>query len=79
MALDGTLMAVPIRLQASPTGAEPGAPVSLFAARLPQTIEHLDGPTYVVAPDGQRFLIITREDAPTPPIAILLNWRPPTR
>ena len=76
--LDGRLMAVSL---AYPAGAETpsvGVPQPLFHAHVFRPVEHLDGPQYVVAPDGQRFLVNTSTDArQPPPIHIILNWRPP--
>jgi hypothetical protein len=31
---------------------------------------------YVVARDGQRFLINTVQEEPTAPITLILNWKP---
>jgi eukaryotic-like serine/threonine-protein kinase len=76
VALDGTLMAMPMRLERSPARAEPGAAVALFRTRLRRAVEHLDGQNYVVTRDGRRFLVNTREDVPASPIGVLLNWRP---
>ena len=73
-AADGQLMAVPIKGDAA---VEIGTPVPLFTPRL------LNGPNvgqgfraqYDVARDGQRFLLnVPVEDAPTPPITVVLNW-----
>jgi Tol biopolymer transport system component len=71
----GAMMAAPITVTGSTLA--PGAPVGLFPTRIfglgvdaPQTRQ------YDVAPDG-RFLINTvLDDAATPPITLLMNWRP---
>ena len=80
MTPDSMLMAVPVAAGSSRLGAErpfkSGRPVPLFTA-------HLGGdrstsfvrPPYAVLADG-RFLINEPAEAPTPPIALLLNWRP---
>jgi serine/threonine protein kinase len=78
MALDGRLMAVPIRLPATGDTVEAGVPVPLFLTHVPRAVEHIDGPQYVVSPDGQRFLVNTLiESGDMPPITVILNWKPP--
>jgi Tol biopolymer transport system component len=71
---NGQLMAVPIKGEAA---LEVGAPVPLFRPGL------LNGPNnatgfraqYDVTRDGQRFLLnVPVEDAPTPPITVVLDW-----
>lgn len=80
MALDGRLMAVPIRLPVDGQTVDAGVPVPLFLAHPRRAIEHIDGPQYVVSPDGQRFLVNTIvEQGPTPPISVILNWKPPAQ
>ena len=67
-----TLMAVPV------TGALPaglGSPVPLFKTSL-APVRTISRQQYVVARDGQRFLMVTREGEPRP-ITLILNWRPP--
>ena len=59
MALDGRLMAVPIRLRAEVHTVEASAPVPLFLTHPLKAVENIDGPQYVVSPDGQRFLVNT--------------------
>jgi len=69
-----TTHGVPIQGDAA---LEIGTPVPLFRPRL------LNGPNagigfraqYDVTRDGQRFLLnVPVEDAPTPPITVVLNW-----
>jgi serine/threonine protein kinase/Tol biopolymer transport system component len=74
MALDGRLMAVSIRLPVSGLTVESETPTPLFPARPFRAVEHLDGPQYVVSPDGQRFLVNTVGDATAPPIRVIVNW-----
>jgi serine/threonine protein kinase len=63
------LMAVPVMLSPNGTTLEAGPPVVLFAMR--------PGSEFAASPDGQRFLINTvPEDAATPPITVVLNWKP---
>jgi serine/threonine protein kinase len=71
--LDGKLMAVPIRISLRGTSVEPTAPVPLFAARL----AGLGGstlPQYMVAADGQSFLMNTVTEDTASPITVVLNW-----
>jgi len=72
-ALDGTLMEVPVELQ--PRFA-PGTPTRLLEGR-----HLLGGPgrAYDVSPDGERFLMITKDDGSGdgvsgPTISVVLNW-----
>jgi hypothetical protein len=65
---------------ARPTRASIAQSRSRFCRGIPDRrraapIDHADGQQYVVSPDGQRFLVNTLVDQPTPPITILLNWR----
>ena len=55
----------------------PGAPVRLFPTRIwGGGVDAQVGRQYDVGPDG-RFLINTvLDDAATPPITLLMNWRP---
>jgi eukaryotic-like serine/threonine-protein kinase len=74
IALDGRLMAVPIRF---PTEGhvEAGAPVPLFATRVGGAVRGPDRQQYAVSADGQRFLMSTVEMS-TSPISVILNWKP---
>jgi Tol biopolymer transport system component len=72
VAPDGAMMAVP--MAATDTRLEPGAPIRLFAAQITgQAFKH----QYDVARDG-RFLARRAPvgEAPSPPITLILNWRP---
>jgi Tol biopolymer transport system component len=73
VALDARLMAVP--MQRPSTGLiVAGRPVPLFATHIGGAL--LPIPTqYVVARDGQRFLMNTQQED-TPPISVILNWSP---
>ena len=78
VALDGTLMAVPIELSANGLTLTPGIPVPLFTTRIGRVINAGGtGPNYVVSGDGQRFLmsIIAQETSATP-IRLFVNWKP---
>jgi Tol biopolymer transport system component len=71
IAPDGYLMAVPIG------GSPPvGIPARLFKTRL-SPFSAISRQQYVVSRDGQRFLMIASDDVPTPPITVILNWKPP--
>jgi eukaryotic-like serine/threonine-protein kinase len=75
--LDSRLMAVPIRSSAE--GIVPGEPIALFEARVGEIVPRQSGYnlSYVVAPDGQRFLISTVIEEPAAsPISVMLNWQP---
>lgn len=72
---DARLMAASIEVKGR--SVDTGAPVALFQTRI--YLGGSDNPLrgqYAVAPDG-RFLINTLiDDAATPPITIVRNWRP---
>jgi len=77
VALDGRLIAVPLRLQGDDLQA--GAPLPLFVARMGDIVSRDSGyyQNYVMTPDAARFLINTIVDADSvPPITVILNWRP---
>jgi serine/threonine protein kinase len=72
VALDNRLLAVPIRLAA--TGAAVEAPVPLFPMRIIGSVQ--GDIRYMVASDGQRFLMNTVTDEAASPITVILNWKP---
>jgi serine/threonine protein kinase len=76
VALDGRLMAVPIRVVDEGQQLEAGTPIPLFNARIGSPVPALDRQQYIVAADGQRFLLnaVTGESRGSP-ITILLNWQ----
>jgi Tol biopolymer transport system component len=79
VALDERLMAVPLRRSSDGNALEPGTAVPLFLTRIPGGAVQSGGnrQQYVVAPDGQRFLVRTLvSDANTRAITLLLNWNP---
>jgi dipeptidyl aminopeptidase/acylaminoacyl peptidase len=77
VALDGGLVAVPIRFAADGQAVDAGAPAPLFATHVGGAISGTDRQQYVVSPDGQRFLMsVVPEDPNPPPITVILNWRP---
>ncbi len=72
IAPDKTLMAVPI---AAGNSFEPGSPVALFATSIPLGSLTADRNHFVVAADGQRFLINNLVDEGSKqPITLVLNW-----
>jgi len=77
IARDGRLVAVPIRPGSNSETVETGAPVPLFVTRVGGWAAGLDGPQYVVSPDGLRFLMSTvTGEVMTSPITVILNWKP---
>jgi Tol biopolymer transport system component len=74
LAPDGTLMSVPVSGAADRSGV--GTPVPMFKTHL-APFQTLSRQQYVVAPGGQRFVIVTQtEQGLTPPITLVLNWKP---
>jgi hypothetical protein len=79
LALDGRLMAVPLRRGSQRNAITPGQPVPLFDANVGPVVPLQSGHTeaWTISRDGQRFLMNTVvERASVPPITIILNWRP---
>ncbi len=69
---EGKMMAVAVSTGA---GFEAGSPVALFQTHRRKPISSQDVFSYDIVGDGQRFLIITKEDeANTAPLSVLLNW-----
>ena len=79
IALDGRLMAVPIRFASGTQSVQAGAPAPLFATRVGGAVQ-TSRQQYVVSADGQRFLMDTvTGDAGVSPITVVLNWKPPAK
>jgi serine/threonine protein kinase/Tol biopolymer transport system component len=77
IALDGRLMAVPIRFASDGQTVDAGTPAPLFATHVGGAVSGTDRQQYVVSSDGQRFLMsVVPEDPNPPPITVILNWRP---
>jgi Tol biopolymer transport system component len=79
IALDGRLMAVPVRLKSGSRLVDAGTPVPLFATRIGGAIQAsvVLRQQYVVSADGQRFLMGTvPEVTSSAPITVILNWKP---
>ena len=78
LALDGRLMAVPLRRSSQGDAITPGQPVPLFDANVGGVVPLQSGyrEAWTISRDGQRFLMNTIvERASAPPITIILNWR----
>jgi Tol biopolymer transport system component len=79
LALDGKLMAVPLRVDRGSgitDALEALAPVPLFDVRLGPPLDPGTKQQYMVARDGKRFLLNAIVDDVTPPVTVILNWRP---
>jgi serine/threonine protein kinase len=79
VALDGRLMAVPIRRNSQGTAVAPGQPVPLFDANVGLVVPLQSGhqEAWTISRDGKKFLMNTIvERASAPPITLILNWRP---
>jgi WD40-like Beta Propeller Repeat len=76
LAPDGRLMAVPITTHGATF--EPGTPVALFSPRIASSRE-TPLPQYSVAADGRFLINMTVENAPSPPITLIQNWKAPAR
>jgi Tol biopolymer transport system component len=77
IALDGRLIAVPIRFAPNGQTFEAGAALPLFATSVGGAVQGRDRQQYVVSADGQRFLMsILPEDQSPSPITVVLNWKP---
>ncbi len=77
IALDGRLMAVPIGLAPNRQSLESGVPVPLFLTNIGGAIQGAYKQQYVVAGDGQRFLMNSVVTQATPsPVTVILNWQP---
>jgi dipeptidyl aminopeptidase/acylaminoacyl peptidase len=74
IALDGRLMAVPIRFTQG-DAVESGTPVPLFATRIGGALQGQNRHQYVVAADGQRFLMNTVLPEATSTITVIQNWK----
>jgi serine/threonine protein kinase len=77
VALDGHLMAVPIRFGAFNASISAGTPVRLFRPRIPGgAVPGVSRQQYDVSPDGRQFLVnMMAEEAIIPPLTLILNWK----
>jgi dipeptidyl aminopeptidase/acylaminoacyl peptidase len=80
IALDAQLMAVPMQLPSTERAITAGPPVPLFVTHIGGAIQRgrSNYSQYVVARDGQRYLMKTVSED-TPPISVILNWAPTPR
>jgi hypothetical protein len=76
IALDGKLMAVPLRFTVQGTVLEALSPVALFDGKVGGPLSTDSRQQYAVAADGQRFLMNTIAEQKAAPISVLVNWQP---
>ena len=77
IATDDRLMAVPIRYVSNGKAVEPGTPRGLFQTNVGSTAINTNRQQYAVSPDGQSFMMNSvLGEASTPPITVILNWKP---
>lgn len=75
---DGKLIAVPVTLSADGRTVVQGTPADI--ARNVQVVTSGLRQGYDVSSDGQHILIsATPDDQQTPPIRLILNWKPPVK
>ena len=77
VAADDRLMAVPIRVPANAARVEVGKPLWMSGTNMGGAIPNINRHAYMVAPDGQSFVINSGpEDASASPITVIQNWKP---
>jgi Tol biopolymer transport system component len=76
--LDGRMMAVPLDAARDGEALEAGTPTALFDAGVGAAMPSNSRHQYMVAPDGQRFLLSRLVEEVPPPVTVILNWKPPT-
>jgi Tol biopolymer transport system component len=77
IALDGRMIAVPVRLSPKGDAVDAGTPAALFPTRVGGAVQSFARQQYMVSPDGQRFLMGNVVEESGAPITVILNWRPP--
>jgi hypothetical protein len=76
IALDGRLMAVPVRFSSDGKTIEPASAVPLFPTKIGDPLAG-ERQQYSVSPDGQRFLMnIVSEEVTISPVTVILNYKP---
>jgi WD40-like Beta Propeller Repeat len=79
LALDGSLMSVPMTPAPDGKTIQAGAPLRLFQTSV-LTLEpsvDINGQSYEMSPKGDRFFMLTGgEEALSIPITLVLNWKP---
>ena len=77
LTLNGQLVAVPIRAASPTRPLDLGKPVALFTPPIGNAVQQGDWRYYyMVSSDSQRFLVGTATEGSTPPITVILNWKP---
>ena len=76
VALDGTLMEVPIAM--APSGIEVGRANPLFRLPIGDPLQANMRRAYIVSGDGERFLVNTLLETAIAPITVVTNWKPPS-
>ena len=77
VAPDDRLMAVPVRAVPNSGDVDVGTPVVLFQTRIGGAFQGTKPQQYIVAANGQRFLMNTVVgETDTSPITVILNWKP---
>jgi Tol biopolymer transport system component len=77
IALDGKLMAAPIKPAADRSSIDVGEPVALFPARIGVVVRSIRAGTYFPTADGQRFLVDRLlQDPGGTPLRVVLHWHP---
>ena len=76
LTLDGQLFAVPMAVRAGGLAVQPGPAVPLFRAQV-GTVRDIARHNYIVASNGQRFMIDAVVEQPAAPISLIVNWKPP--
>jgi Tol biopolymer transport system component len=75
VALDGRLMAVPFASDGKT--AQAGTPLGLFVSNVGGISINGTRQQYMVAPDGQSFVVNSVPEQPAAsPITVILNWKP---
>jgi Tol biopolymer transport system component len=76
VALDGKLMSVPLDLAAGGDSIDVRTPVPLFDAKVGPAFQANNTHLFMVAADGQRFLVLRIVEQTAAPLTVLLDWRP---
>jgi hypothetical protein len=76
LTLDGQLVAVPMAVRPDGRAVQPGTAAPLFHARV-GAVQGIALHSYIVAADGQRFLIDKVDEQTAAPISLILNWKAP--
>lgn len=76
LTLEGQLVAVPMAVRPDGLAVQPGTAVPLFHAEVGE-VQSIALHNYIVAPDGQSFLIDRVVEQTAAPISLILNWKGP--